>query len=127
MVAGQRQRQQVSIPRSEFWSFGQGARRGLDIAVGGVSIPRSEFWSFGHEYAFYVQGAVEKFQFLGRNSGRSDANDVPGVPLGMPVSIPRSEFWSFGPDPPWRAVHKRPVSIPRSEFWSFGQGEILGG
>ena len=37
-----------------------------------VSIPRSEFWSFGRRG--YARSAREhrEFQFLGRNSGRSD-------------------------------------------------------
>jgi len=38
-----------------------------------VSIPRSEFWSFGRRYPGDVPGAASEFQFLGRNSGRSDS------------------------------------------------------
>ena len=45
------------------------------------------------------------FQFLGRNSGRSDLPQVARPPKGLGVSIPRSEFWSFGPRP--RPQHPR--------------------
>jgi len=38
-----------------------------------------------------------EFQFLGRNSGRSDLNLKNHTDIGLNVSIPRSEFWSFGP------------------------------
>jgi len=41
--------------------------------------------------------AMKRFQFLGRNSGRSDVKVVPRNPNVKRVSIPRSEFWSFGP------------------------------
>jgi len=37
-----------------------------------VSIPRSEFWSFGPLYSQPPTAALGRFQFLGRNSGRSD-------------------------------------------------------
>jgi len=115
--------QKVSIPRSEFWSFGHALLHGFRPGALGVSIPRSEFWSFGRSplayndvqaHGFnssvgilvvrtrnrglprwypcrfnssvgilvvrtrsYVQeaGKAEVFQFLGRNSGRSDALD----------------------------------------------------
>ena len=87
-----------------------------------------------------------KFQFLGRNSGRSDEGDVQYVYADVDVSIPRSEFWSFGRV--WffvvmhglrrfnssvgilvvrtagtfaEAAEVLEVSIPRSEFWSFGR------
>jgi len=61
------------------------------------------------------------FQFLGRNSGRSDIR-IAGQQARPPkVSIPRSEFWSFGQGSLDRAIHPgNIVSIPRSEFWSFG-------
>ena len=36
------------------------------------------------------------FQFLGRNSGRSDENNGDDLAYPIFVSIPRSEFWSFG-------------------------------
>ncbi len=36
------------------------------------------------------------FQFLGRNSGRSDLGAALEIDKGGLVSIPRSEFWSFG-------------------------------
>ena len=38
-----------------------------------VSIPRSEFWSFGRVWGMQKSTALNLFQFLGRNSGRSDA------------------------------------------------------
>ena len=42
-------------------------------------------------------GPPSRFQFLGRNSGRSDVRlpeaDAETIDV---VSIPRSEFWSFG-------------------------------
>ena len=86
----------VSIPRSEFWSFGRWIkyRTGLTTPV---SIPRSEFWSFGQTVAPIKALAVSKFQFLGRNSGRSDPRRYRRSGYGCTVSIPRSEFWSFGP------------------------------
>ena len=37
----------VSIPRSEFWSFGLAALTAAERVLCSVSIPRSEFWSFG--------------------------------------------------------------------------------
>jgi len=139
----------VSIPRSEFWSFGPrlAIRPGTDapasfnssvgilvVRTNGsatdyfelqvVSIPRSEFWSFGrdpHHRAtsppaesfnssvgiLVVRTAIllhnapwrVKFQFLGRNSGRSDAMDGKVSKQYLIVSIPRSEFWSFGHEP----------------------------
>jgi len=63
----------VSIPRSEFWSFGRCATLARAVAPPRVSIPRSEFWSFGRYFLFALRAVS------------------PGV------SIPRSEFWSFGP------------------------------
>jgi len=62
-----------------------------------VSIPRSEFWSFGHEFRAVRPALLGLFQFLGRNSGRSDALGVILSLVAEMVSIPRSEFWSFGP------------------------------
>jgi len=41
-----------------------------------VSIPRSEFWSFGPDVGLYSHKSDNKFQFLGRNSGRSDAQSL---------------------------------------------------
>ena len=61
----------VSIPRSEFWSFGLDETVHALLHRPRVSIPRSEFWSFGRCAGAYA--AVDS-----------------------PVSIPRSEFWSFG-------------------------------
>jgi len=112
-----------------------------------VSIPRSEFWSFGHELDRLYSWTISEFQFLGRNSGRSDGQHNRRLPLNLFVSIPRSEFWSFGRNRchPFRrswsgfnssvgilVVRTRSlrrelyhqsslVSIPRSEFWSFGR------
>jgi len=87
---------EVSIPRSEFWSFGLNSEGASREMIRRVSIPRSEFWSFG----------------------------LPGIgngALDCGVSIPRSEFWSFGPHrAASAALPKSYVSIPRSEFWSFG-------
>jgi len=37
-----------------------------------------------------------EFQFLGRNSGRSDPFPGGAADYTVGVSIPRSEFWSFG-------------------------------
>jgi len=86
----------VSIPRSEFWSFGRRLPT-LPRHLEQVSIPRSEFWSFGRGWRAAGVTAVTMFQFLGRNSGRSDAitNGTYVLYLAS-VSIPRSEFWSFG-------------------------------
>jgi len=111
-----------------------------------VSIPRSEFWSFGRCFVHLVQGRLCLFQFLGRNSGRSDLGSYNYRIQTRGVSIPRSEFWSFGQR--WCVSNAsngkgfnssvgilvvrtmttvsgietpKLVSIPRSEFWSFGQ------
>jgi len=136
----------VSIPRSEFWSFGRELRTvvqttwlyrfqflgrnsgrsdsisrirpctipgGFNSSVGIlvvrtssayndnhasllVSIPRSEFWSFGRRKIKVISEVSHKFQFLGRNSGRSDSMSGVVTMSLPPVSIPRSEFWSFG-------------------------------
>ena len=50
------------------------AQRGVDAAYEAsmVSIPRSEFWSFGRDVHVGRPGIILMFQFLGRNSGRSD-------------------------------------------------------
>ena len=62
-----------------------------------VSIPRSEFWSFGPGSGSVSGFGSGSFQFLGRNSGRSDVIfELPDAEK-RDVSIPRSEFWSFGP------------------------------
>ena len=86
------------------------------------------------------------FQFLGRNSGRSDADVKDDVVSEIAVSIPRSEFWSFGQRHiaerataalcfnssvgilvvrtfvgDWGSTKGIAVSIPLSEFWSFGR------
>jgi len=92
----------VSIPRSEFWSFGLVRRIPCATMGTDVSIPRSEFWSFGPR--------------LGQSLTR-------GLPR---VSIPRSEFWSFGPTRRSLTVNSQTdVSIPRSEFWSFGRRVVF--
>jgi len=136
----------VSIPRSEFWSFGlcppvggtpsrERFNSSVGILVVRTYLSRGKFWT------------IPVFQFLGRNSGRSDrATEIPSLrsssgfnsSVGIlvvrtrsiaaatswsaVVSIPRSEFWSFGPDRQL-GVHTNAlsVSIPRSEFWSFGR------
>jgi len=68
----------VSIPRSEFWSFGpEGVVQ--YVFVPDVSIPRSEFWSFGPGATGSWEYCAPPFQFLGRNSGRSDVNLVVAV------------------------------------------------
>ena len=87
--------QLVSIPRSEFWSFGLKGFK-VERSLFDVSIPRSEFWSFGHELLPRRMVVQLEFQFLGRNSGRSDAFVSAGSVCDLRVSIPRSEFWSFG-------------------------------
>ena len=88
-----------------------------------VSIPRSEFWSFGQRVGIEEQAK----EIIGFNSsvGILVVRTCP-FPVGflvglLLVSIPRSEFWSFGlPNAPqWSRVLVS-VSIPRSEFWSFG-------
>ena len=114
-----------------------------------VSIPRSEFWSFGHSHRRCIVQLYARFQFLGRNSGRSDSLRAELAGCAAVVSIPRSEFWSFGlasRSGVTRSTLKFQflgrnsgrsdiitedlrvggglVSIPRSEFWSFGQGLI---
>jgi len=47
-------------------------RLSLDCDLTKVSIPRSEFWSFGLQSAAFHGPVFIEFQFLGRNSGRSD-------------------------------------------------------
>ena len=61
-----------------------------------VSIPRSEFWSFGP-----AQKPQPLFNLIGFNSsvGILVVRTKPHAAYGhgcVPVSIPRSEFWSFG-------------------------------
>ena len=51
----------------------------------GVSIPRSEFWSFGPALWLLGSDSVSRFQFLGRNSGRSDR--VPAEALILPSAV----------------------------------------
>ena len=63
-----------------------------------VSIPRSEFWSFGRGSGIQYPSSESGFQFLGRNSGRSDKAWLRQRGFNVLVSIPRSEFWSFGHD-----------------------------
>ena len=48
-------------------------RRGFNVLV---SIPRSEFWSFGLAKTPPDWCPLEEFQFLGRNSGRSDVEEI---------------------------------------------------
>jgi len=115
----------VSIPRSEFWSFGLALVQQSQTHPRNVSIPRSEFWSFGRDPGEYHPVPYRLFQFLGRNSGRSDQDMKDAQRVEYLVSIPRSEFWSFGPHGAAATSPARPVSIPRSEFWSFGRGRCL--
>jgi len=77
--------------RSDQRAYGQ---HRVDIGV--VSIPRSEFWSFGHNLGIIINVQMLEFQFLGRNSGRSDMIVGAVMMIVALVSIPRSEFWSFG-------------------------------
>jgi len=49
-----------------------GVRRRVSGGDLQVSIPRSEFWSFGPAQFFATASPIFSFQFLGRNSGRSD-------------------------------------------------------
>ena len=53
----------------------RGVVPGLPLEGVRVSIPRSEFWSFGLLRSTRI---IRKFQFLGRNSGRSDKNSCTG-------------------------------------------------
>jgi len=93
----------VSIPRSEFWSFGRRRRRirhrlnpRFNSSVG-ILVVRTRRPS---RPSPRLQC---RFQFLGRNSGRSDAAVYRERRGGGAVSIPRSEFWSFGPGAARRA------------------------
>jgi len=91
-----------------------------------VSIPRSEFWSFGRQSRLASSSKSWAFQFLGRNSGRSDHLKHGAHLVGVEVSIPRSEFWSFGLIGVRQTNSSRfVVSIPRSEFWSFGRLPVV--
>jgi len=110
---------QVSIPRSEFWSFGQEEAQtqpepkpGFNSSVG-ILVVRT-FQALGRRdlrtgfnssvgilvvrtrLAIFGAAGSGKFQFLGRNSGRSDLGRDDFQTLLDKVSIPRSEFWSFG-------------------------------
>ena len=86
-----------------------------------VSIPRSEFWSFGPTYRVSAAWLDKEFQFLGRNSGRSDSV---GIDLGVKTlaGFNSSVGILVVRTSPGNSFHSRPsnVSIPRSEFWSFG-------
>jgi len=113
-------RRVVSIPRSEFWSFGL---RGIACRSWlpelfqflGRNSGRSDF-------ALQADGWwLRRFQFLGRNSGRSDLSA--SVTYGR--QIPKFQFLgrnSGRSDYLLRELHgpAAVVSIPRSEFWSFG-------
>jgi len=121
MVVVARRVERVSIPRSEFWSFGRGwaccasaaSRSGFNSSVG-ILVVRTPVSQGGG-------GWETPFQFLGRNSGRSDCpqpTTYPGKPcvfqfLGR--NSGRSDV-----DAGWVKANKVRVSIPRSEFWSFG-------
>ena len=113
----------VSIPRSEFWSFGRlrvivNLRYSWRFQFLGRNSGRSDrgWRTDGHcivgcfnssvgilvVRTFYTTAKLPKpsggFQFLGRNSGRSDVIVNIQQQANICVSIPRSEFWSFGPD-----------------------------
>ena len=115
----------------------------------GVSIPRSEFWSFGRNCLSCSRGESHRFQFLGRNSGRSDPistwnilrtlrlfqflgrnsgrSDLSLYPAylcqryrfnsSVGILVVRTQQWRHLPH------ICRSVSIPRSEFWSFGHNQ----
>jgi len=88
----------VSIPHSEFCSFGRDVRYGQACNDSNVSIPHSEFCSFGHgEFELPLTDFSDLFQFPIRNSVRSDALPLHAPQLASAVSIPHSEFCSFGP------------------------------
>jgi len=85
----------VSIPHSEFCSFGRAKRDGVSSSST-VSIPHSEFCSFGPCRRGSRFSRSARFQFPIRNSVRSDfASDRGGDSQNF-VSIPHSEFCSFG-------------------------------
>jgi len=89
-------RLQVSIPRSEFWSFGRAQRHCIEARVMKFQfLGRNSGRSDGPGLAFMLPDGL-RFQFLGRNSGRSDLTCSTSIPGATSVSIPRSEFWSFG-------------------------------
>jgi len=67
----------------------------------GVSIPHSEFCSFGLPRALKKQNQQEQFQFPIRNSVRSDPGLSYDEEMLDYVSIPHSEFCSFGPAVEW--------------------------
>jgi len=62
---------------------------------------------------------MREFQFLGRNSGRSDATRVAYLTDAHQVSIPRSEFWSFGLRP---ATDQRSGMSPGFQFLGRNSG-----
>jgi len=120
MAKSLRIQKHVSIPHSEFCSFGQAyiqARRH----------PHTRFNSpFG---ILFVRTkcvppdarTLNWFQFPIRNSVRSDEGLIFYHPVSHPVSIPHSEFCSFGRGQARGVSQKYPgVSIPHSEFCSFG-------
>ena len=115
---------EVSIPRSEFWSFGPGAAAyaaqslvsGFNSSVG-ILVVRT----IGLIEVEISNSSV--FQFLGRNSGRSDAGEA------RPIAADEASFNSsvgilvVRTGSGWRRGDRAGrVSIPRSEFWSFGPG-----
>ena len=112
---------EVSIPRSEFWSFGprpgivefnRGFRFNSSVgilvvrtcktahhrlSIRTVSIPRSEFWSFGHALVpRFTSSQVGFNSSVGILVVRTSLT-IRSPGSGVIVSIPRSEFWSFGP------------------------------
>ena len=136
----------VSIPRSEFWSFGHKRssddlylRRGFNSSVGILVVRTGVVDGFATRYF--------QFQFLGRNSGRSDGRTTPGTSTESATfqflgrNSGRSDVFhrevaavissSFNSSVGILVVRTTsfetvyvaldPVSIPRSEFWSFGR------
>jgi len=78
---------------------------------------RSDSW-----YPIGSSAKVWKFQFLGRNSGRSDMSDVflDTEPFNLFQFLGRNSGRSDETDGQI-LVGDGTVSIPRSEFWSFGR------
>ena len=72
----------VSIPRSEFWSFGRAARP--------IRRPTSAQFQFlgrnsgrSDTHKELKWPSITMFQFLGRNSGRSDPSGIPRLDCGL--------------------------------------------
>jgi len=136
----------VSIPRSEFWSFGRGATISSCVSKRrfqflGRNSGRSDpdelavarslrgFQFLGRNSGrsdtlgnLFVVYSVIEFQFLGRNSGRSDMSgegQIAPLHKSFNSSVGILVVRTRGIIQDWRG--NRRVSIPRSEFWSFGR------